>query len=180
LWAASFHPANTMTCGNVFDSTVDCKTNAFRGLFKCVAINNILTISWQNQCSCKEAGMTVWTEKEQQEALAAVGTLKRALGIPNHKSKKDEFVDGRLQIYTPDFESAELIGELLFRYGNGRRAKFYDSRPDHKTLRDTIRVEPLSEGGYDASMCVVHSSHFSKMILKMVNKHLSPDKVLTR
>jgi hypothetical protein len=121
-----------------------------------------------------------WTKKEEKEALAAVSTLKRALSIPNHKDKKDEYTDDTLHIYTPDFESAELIGELLFRYGNGKRAKFYDAEPDRLTLRDTIRVKPLPEGGFDASMSVIHSSHFAKMILKMVDKHIAPDKPFTR
>ena len=43
-----------------------------------------------------------WTRKEEREAsLGAVCTLKRALAIPNHESKKDRFTDGTLHIYTP-------------------------------------------------------------------------------
>jgi hypothetical protein len=124
--------------------------------------------------------MTIWTEKDKQEALAAVCTLKRALGIPNHEFKKDEYASSRLHIFTPDAESAELIGELLFRYGNGKRAKYYDARPEITTLRDTIRIEPVPGGGYEASMNVIHSSHFARMILKMVDKHIAPDKQFTR
>jgi hypothetical protein len=121
-----------------------------------------------------------WTKKQEREALAAVCSLKRALGIPDHKNKPDAIVDEKLHVYTGDIESAQLIGELLFRYGNGKRAAFYDAHPEKLTLRDTIRVEAVHGGGFDASMNVYHSSHFARMILKMVDKHIAPDGRLTR
>ena len=119
------------------------------------------------------------TPWEWREALATVSSLKRAMGIKNHP-RKDEMIDGQLHIYLQDSDSAELIGELLFRYGNGKRARFYDSHPEIHTLRDSIRVEQLPDGGYDASMTIVHPTHFSRMVQKMIDKHISPDKTFTR
>lgn len=120
-----------------------------------------------------------WTKKETNKALAAVSTLKRATGIPNHPSKMDEFAEiprNQIRIYTPSQESADLIGEILFRYGNGKRAAFYDAQPERSTIRDSIRVEPLDQGGFVTSMQIFHPRHFSEKISKMTEKFVAPDK----
>src|ERR1035437_5960858 len=124
--------------------------------------------------------MPEWTKEQGREALATISTLKRALGIQNHPKKKDEFIDRDLHIYTPDKESAILLGELLHRYGNGPREKFYNARPQSLTLRDTVRVEDLPGGGCDASMNINYAPHLKKMLEKMIQKQIAPDKTFTR
>lgn len=124
--------------------------------------------------------MPDWTKEQGREALATVSTLKRVLGIPNHPDKKDEFIEHDLHIYTADKESAILLGEMLYRYGNGPREKFYNARPEIQTLRDTVRVEDLPEGGYDASMNINYAPHLKKMLDKMIAKNIAPDKSFTR
>ena len=119
------------------------------------------------------------TREQEREALATISTLKRVLGIPSHRNKKDEFIEHNLHVYTADQESATLIAELLYRYGNGPREKFYNANPEILTLRDTIRVEPV-EGGYDASMSINYAPHLQKMLGKMIKKQIAPDKSFTR
>jgi len=65
--------------------------------------------------------MAKWSTQDEKEALATVSSLKRAMGIPNHPTKKDAFIGETIHIYTPDKNSAELITELLYRYGTGPR-----------------------------------------------------------
>lgn len=125
--------------------------------------------------------MTHWTKEQGREALATISTLKRVLGIPNHPTKRDSFVEDRdFQIYTPDQESAQLIGELLWRYGNGPKEAYYNAHPDLLTVRDTIRVRPLEEGGFAISINIPYAPSFAKALQKMVNKHIAPDKTFTR
>ncbi len=124
-----------------------------------------------------------WTKKETNKAIAALSTLKRAIGIANHATKIDEFEDfqrNRLHIYTPDQESAELIGELLYRYGSGNRAAYYNAHPELSPIRKTIRLKALPEGGFDTSIAILHPRHFAERILKMAAKHIAPDKHFTR
>jgi hypothetical protein len=124
--------------------------------------------------------MPEWTKEQGREALATVSTLKRVLGIPNHPDKKDTFLNHDLHIYTADKDAAILLGELLYRYGNGPREKFYNARPEILTLRDTVRVEPLAEGGFDTSMNINYAPHLKQMLEKMIQKHIAPDKGFTR
>jgi hypothetical protein len=124
--------------------------------------------------------MAAWTSEDGRKALATVSTLKRALGIPNHPTEKDKFVNESIHIFTPEESSAILIGELLYRYGNGPREKFYNARPDLRTNRDTVCVQALPEGGYDASMFISYAPSFTKALEKMVLKHIAPDKKLSR
>lgn len=124
-----------------------------------------------------------WTKKETNKALAAISTLKRATGVQNHPTKKDEFAEiprNQLRIYSLDQESAELIGELLYRYGNGKRAAFYDAHPERSTIRDSIEVKPLRGGGYVTLMQIYHPRHFSEKLSKMTEKFVAPDKHFTR
>lgn len=123
--------------------------------------------------------MPEWTQEQAREALATISTLKRVLGIPNHATRKDEFVEHRLHVYTGDQESAVLLGEWLYRYGNGPREKYYNDHPEKLTLRDTVRVEAV-EGGYDASMTINYAPHLKQMLDKMIQKHIAPDKSFTR
>lgn len=124
--------------------------------------------------------MVSWTEKQGREALATISSLKRALGIPNHPTKTDTFIGDDFHIYTPDEESAQLIGELFFRYGNGRRAAYYDAHPEKFTVRDTVKVKAIDEGGYDTSISIPFAPHFSEMLQKMIAKHIAPDSKLQR
>ena len=87
----------------------------------------------------------------------------------------------RFTFTPPDAESAEVNQErLLFRYGNGKNARLYNSRPERLTLRDTIRVKSACRRRIRRFDVGVHSSHFARMILKMVNTHIAPDKTFTR
>ena len=124
--------------------------------------------------------MPDWTREQEREALATISTLKRVLGIPNHPTKTDNFVGHTLHIFTPDETSATLIGELLYRYGNGSREKYYNAHPEFETLRDTVKVEPVDGGGYDASVSVNHVAHLQRMLEKMIQKQIAPDKSFTR
>jgi hypothetical protein len=124
--------------------------------------------------------MATWSKEQGREALAAISSLKRATGIPNHPTKTDTFVDHRFHIYAPDQESAEFIAEFLWRYASGTRTAFYDARPEKLTVRDTIRVLPLIEGGYDASITIPYAPSFTKALQKMVDKHIAPDRNFTR
>lgn len=112
---------------------------------------------------------------DERKALATISSLKRALGIPNHPVKKDEFVSGRCHIYTPDEDSANLLGELLFRFGNNSRAAYYDSHPERFSIRDTITVQPLPEGGFDTAMNIPWPTHLASVLDKMIRKQLSSD-----
>ena len=117
--------------------------------------------------------------RQEQESLAAISTLKRALGIPNHLTKIDEVVEDRWHVYTQDAKSAELISELLYRCANGNLKQFYDSQP-RRSVRDTISVSPLKDGGFEASIKVINIPNFTKGLLKLAQKHISPDKNFTR
>ncbi len=83
---------------------------------------NAFQIRVNEICIHKRLAMAHWTEEQGIEALATISTLKRAMGIPNHPTKIDTIIENDFHIYTSDEESAQLIGELLYRYGNGRRA----------------------------------------------------------
>jgi hypothetical protein len=124
--------------------------------------------------------MPDWTKAQEKEALAVVSSLKRALGVPNHPDRKDEFADGKVHIYTTDASSAKLIGELLWRYGNGPRAAFYDAHPEKFTLRDTVAVNRHEDGGYEASMWILYPPAFTKAMQKMFSKYIGPDKTFSR
>jgi hypothetical protein len=138
---------------------------------------------WQVDCTIKWTGMVVgeldWTKKEEKEALAAVCSLKRALGIADG-SEKDEFQGARIKIHTADFASAELIGELLYRYGGGQRRRFYDAHPEIETLRDSVAVYPLANDCYTASIALHSPSNFAREIRKAIDKHIAPNKTFTR
>jgi hypothetical protein len=122
-----------------------------------------------------------WTREEGRESLAAISTLKRAIGIPNHPSKTDEIsVGGRCHIYTQDEESAELIAELLYKWANAGRKKYYDLHLPDSTLRDTIAVQSLPEGGFQTTISVLSAPNFTKGLHRLTQKHISPDKGFTR
>jgi len=118
----------------------------------------------------------------QKEALTAVSSLKRILGIPHHPTKRDEFMQDELHnpichIYTPDAQSAELLGELLYRIAvMPKGAAYYDSNHPGHSQRDTIRVQPLEDGGYDSSMRVLQPERFAAKIKKVIAKHIAPEK----
>lgn len=120
------------------------------------------------------------TKAQMKEALATVSSLKRAMGIPNHPIKTDTFTGEKIHIYTSDKESAALLGELLYRYGNGPREKLYNSRPERLTIRDTVQVAELPDGGYDVSMHIPWPQNLKKSWDKMIAKHIAPDKSFTR
>ena len=124
--------------------------------------------------------MPDWTREQEREALATISTLKRVLGIPNHPTKADRFDGHTVHILTPDEASGTLIGELLYRYGNGPREAYYNAHPEFSTLRDTVRVEPVEGGSYDASMSINYAPHLQKMLEKMIQKQIAPDKGFTR
>ena len=117
------------------------------------------------------------TKEECREALATISSLKRVLGIANHPTQKDTLgaEDGRLRIYTPDEESATLLGELLYRYGTGNQAAHYRARPEQPTIRDTIRTEAVNEGGYLTTMWVPWPLSMKTALNKMIKKHTAPD-----
>jgi len=116
---------------------------------------------------------------DERKALATVSSLKRALGVPNHPTKKDAFVEKHCHIYTPDEESAILLGELLYRYGNGPREKFYNAHPEKITIRDTVQVRALEEG-FAVSMNIPWPKTFVTFLEKMINKQIAPDHSLRR
>src|ERR1700744_4901888 len=96
-----------------------------------------------------------WTEQEGMQALAAISSLKRALGIPNHKARTDEIRDKRCHVYTIDLETAQLLAEIFYKWANGRRKSYYDQTKPGSTLRDTISIVKLPEGGHDLSIAVL-------------------------
>ncbi len=120
--------------------------------------------------------------KGQKEFLDAVSSLKRAFGIPNHPTKRDEFKrvdvwDPECHIYTADAASAELLGELLYRIAvTPKGAAFYDSIRPRVSVRDSIKVQPVPEGGYEASMWVSVPEKFSEKVYNIIEKHIAPDK----
>ena len=85
-----------------------------------------------------------------------------------------------MNVYTADKDSATLIAEFLWRYGNGTRAAYYDAQPDSFTIRDTIRVRLLEDGGYEVSMNIPYAPSLTKALQKMIEKHIAPDKTFTR
>jgi hypothetical protein len=101
------------------------------------------------------------------------------LGIANHPSKIDEIIDRRCHIYTADEQSAELIAELLYRWANGNKKQWYDAQPGF-SLRDTIHVNPIENGGYQTSISVYYAPAFTKGLHKLTEKYISPDKSFTR
>lgn len=123
-----------------------------------------------------------WTEEQGKAALAKISSLKRALGIANHPTKTDtfEFATHRFHIYTDSQESADLVAELLYRYGGGNRAAFYDAHPEKLTVRDTIDVVPLEGGGCDVSINIPSATGLTKALEKVIQKHIAPDKTFTR
>jgi hypothetical protein len=120
------------------------------------------------------------TKAEKKQALATVSSFKRAIGIPNHATKRDTFIDETIHIYISGKESAELMGELLYRYGNGPREKFYNAHPEKFTIRDTVQVKELPEGGYDVSMHIPWPRSFTEAMEKMMKKYIGPDSTFTR
>jgi hypothetical protein len=121
-----------------------------------------------------------WSDEEQNKALAALSSLKRAMGIANVTGLTDHFSEHNLKVFTPDKGSADLVAELLFRYGNGKRAKFYDSRPHRLTIRDTIAVEVVGDGEFVTSMLISNPPDLARRLSEMVEKHISPDKNFSR
>ncbi|MBI3867427.1 MAG: hypothetical protein HY299_02765 [Verrucomicrobia bacterium] len=125
--------------------------------------------------------MRSWTSQEEKEALAAISSLKRALGISNHLTKRDEFKRDELSndvchIYLPDAESAELMGEILHRIAiSPRLRELPHSRTPLSSWRETINVEPLKEGGYEASIIVWYPNKFTGKVKSIIDKHISPD-----
>ena|SRR5882762_5028462 len=120
--------------------------------------------------------MTITTQSDIKNALAEFGKLKRVLGIPNHPQNKDAIIDGTLHIYTSDKESAALIGEILYRFGSGNKAAFYDARPEMPSIRDSIKLGSLIEGGYEVEMYIPYAPKLTKALQKVVAKHIEPDK----
>ncbi len=111
----------------------------------------------------------------ERKALATISSLKRAMAIPNHPLKTDEFDSSTCRIYVPDEASAILLGELLYRYGNGPREKFYNEHPERFTSRDTVKVVELPEGGFQASMDIYMPTGFAKALEKMIQRHIAAD-----
>src|SRR6185369_8294196 len=124
--------------------------------------------------------------KEQRSALDAISSLKRALGIHNHPEKKDEFKQDELlnpicHIYVQDAGSAELIGEILHRVAiMPRLGHFPDSRRPLSPWRDSIVVQPLEKGGFEACIRVWHPTKFAARVQKVIEKHISSDSVRGR
>ena len=127
--------------------------------------------------------MTNWAYNVHgKNALAAISTLKRVLGIPNLPCKGDGFVQSRLFIYVPDESSGQLLAELLYRYGTSTKGKLYQAHPEWKTIRDTIEIHPFSElgsnggvEGYCVSMEITNASALTKSLEKMAMLLIAPD-----
>jgi len=117
--------------------------------------------------------------EENKKALAAISSLKRALRIANHPTKRDEFgIDdyhnNRCYIRLPDADSAELMGELLHRISIMPRTGIISE--NGKAWRKTIKMQPLEEGGVEVSIRVFHPDKFTARIQKVIEQHISPDK----
>jgi hypothetical protein len=123
--------------------------------------------------------MAVSTDKDRKDALAALSSLKRVLGIADHPNKPDEFKDIYLKVHTQDENSAILLGELLYRFATGRNAARYASRPRIMTTRDTIKIKPV-EGGYEVEMVIYGADRMIKAIDKMIEKQISPGNGFSR
>jgi hypothetical protein len=124
--------------------------------------------------------MEQYPKRDVQKALAAISSLKRAVGIPNHKLKPDQISNGTCHVYVPDQDSATLMAELLYRDATWPKGvAFYDSKP-WPSLRDSLRLSPLAEGGFDVSIDVMDASALEKGVRRLLNKHISPDKTFTR
>jgi hypothetical protein len=124
--------------------------------------------------------MVNWTKKDGQKSLAAMSTLKRAIGIRNHPSLTDEMMDKDCHVYTEDQQSADLIAELLYRWANGSRGHIYDKHFRGCTVRDTIEVHPLKIGGYEVCINVPDAQSFARGLERLTQKHVSPDAKFTR
>lgn len=120
------------------------------------------------------------TKQDQRQSLAAISSLKRVLGIQNHPSRKDEYISNHLHIYTPDDESAILLAELLYRYANGNLRAHYDAHPEHRSVRDTIMLKPLTEGGYEIEMWSPGPAALKTSLERMIKKHIAPEERFRR
>ena len=124
-----------------------------------------------------------WTRKQEKEALTALCTLKRALGISDHKTSKDEFRDEILYVHTPNLESAELIAELFHKYAGCKKVVPVGPVPPQEPIpmRNTVRAGHVVPGDdYCASITLKNPSEFARAIHKIVEKHIAPDRRFTR
>jgi len=116
--------------------------------------------------------------------LAAISSLKRALGIPNHSTKRDEFrieefTNDKCCIYLPDEEAAKLVAELLFslaRKPRGEREAVGDPFAFKVSEGGGIKVEALDEGGYVVSFRPRNSEVFGRKLLSVIARHIQPEK----
>ena len=124
--------------------------------------------------------MASWANEEEKKSLATLNTLKRVLGIANHPIKKDCFKKNYVHLFATDETSAMLLGELLYRYATGSREVHYNAHPELKTIRDWLSIEPLADGGYEVKMPIGKASNLTKMLDKLISKHIAPDQRFLR
>lgn len=123
--------------------------------------------------------MAGFAKEKIREALESISTLKRAIGIPNHPTKRDAFEAEKCHIYTTDKASAELLGELLFRSCGGARKDHQDASAG-LSIADTIETRQLEDDCYDVSISIIHPPSFAKALKRMADKHISPDRYFRR
>jgi hypothetical protein len=127
-----------------------------------------------------------WTKKQEQEALAAICSLKRALGIADSPDSKDEFVGDTLRVGASTLESAELIAELFHKYAGCKKVVPDYSVPplDPVPMRNTVSAclgfRTMGPEDYCASIKLKNISDFTRAINRIIEKHIAPDRRFTR
>jgi hypothetical protein len=55
-------------------------------------------------------------------------------------------------------------------------AAYWDAHPAGMSQRDTVKVQPLKEGGYETSIIEWHPDVFARKIQRLTKKYIAPDK----
>jgi hypothetical protein len=118
-------------------------------------------------------------KREMDRALASIGSLKRALGIPNVPNKHDYIDAGYGHVFTPDPQSAELLAQIFHGINSGRTG-YTVEHPEKAFIVNEVKVKQLAQNLHYVSLEVIDGISLARGIQAFIRKHIASEKGRSR